>query len=200
MKKLSTLLILICIGTLGFGQIIFQSNLSSWASGDPTDWMGSSTNFASARVVEKTGAATYGTSTASLINANTTHNRFTTQPLTVVPGETYLIQMWVAAQNSGELRTNYYDATNAVYGTYNSYIDVAAVSAGNLVLISQTVTIPLNSTSAEFILSIRNTDPTTAPAPFEIGILLDSVAISVACPDPSTLTVTNLTSTTADLG
>jgi len=200
MKKITTLSLLFCFSLFSFGQTIFQSNLSSWAAGDPTDWMGSTTNFASSRVVEKTGFSTYGTSAASLINATTTHNRFTTQPLTVVPGETYLIQMWVAAQNSGELRTNYYDATNAVYGTYNSYIDVAAASAGTLVMISQTVTIPLTSTSAEFILSIRNTDPTTAPAPFEIGILLDSVAISVACPAPSALTATNITSTSADLG
>ncbi|MDT8412899.1 MAG: T9SS type A sorting domain-containing protein [Vicingaceae bacterium] len=183
MKKIFTILTAVCIATVSFGQTVFQSNLSSWASGDPTDWMGSTTNIASARVVEKTGLATYGTSMASLINTSGTHNRFTTQSVTVVPGESYLIEMWVVAQNSGELRTGYYDVTNSQYTTlYNPYIDVAAASGGNLVMISQTVTVPANCTSAEFILSLRNTDATTAPAPFEIGILVDSVAITSTTP------------------
>lgn len=180
MKKIYTLFASACIIATSFGQTIFQSNLSSWASGDPTDWMGNTTSIASASVIEQTTGATYGTSMASLINATTTHKRFTTQPVTVVPGETYLIEMWVAAMTSGDLRTNYYDVTNAVYGTYNSYIDVAAASGGTLTLISQTVTIPSNSTSAEFILSVRNTDPTTVP--FNIGILIDSVAITATTP------------------
>ena len=181
-KKIFTFLLVVCVGTLSFAQTVFQSNLSSWAAGNPTDWMGTATNIASANVVEQTFGATYGTSMASLINATTTHKRFTTLPVTVTPGETYLIEMWVACQTSGELRTNYYDATNAVYGSYNSYIDVAATSAGNLVLVSQTVTLPAGCTSAEFILSLRNTDPATAGSPFFIGILVDSVAITVSAP------------------
>lgn len=128
MKKIFTILTAVCVGTVSFGQTVFQSNLSSWASGDPTDWMGNTTSITSANVVEKTGLATYGTSMASLINATTTHKRFTTQPVTVVPGESYLVEMWVVAQNSGELRTNYYDVTNSAYGTYNPYIDVATAS------------------------------------------------------------------------
>lgn len=187
MKKIFTILTAVCVGTVSFGQTVFQSNLSSWASGDPTDWMGNTTSITSANVVEKTGLATYGTSMASLINATTTHKRFTTQPVTVVPGESYLVEMWVVAQNSGELRTNYYDVTNSAYGTYNPYIDVATASGGNLVMISQTVTVPANSSSVEFILSLRNTDPTTAPAPFEIGILVDSVAITATTPPTPTI-------------
>lgn len=187
MKKIFTILTAVCLATVSFGQTVFQSNLSSWASGDPTDWMGSTTSITSANVVEQTGLATYGTSMASLINATTSHKRFTTQPVNVVAGESYLIEMWVVAQNSGELRTNYYDVTNSAYGTYNPYIDVAAASGGNLVMISQTVTVPTNSTSVEFILSLRNTDPTTAPAPFEIGILVDSVAITATTPPTPTI-------------
>ena len=187
MKKIFTILTAVCFASVSFGQTVFQSNLSSWASGDPTDWMGNTTSITSANVVEQTGLATYGTSMASLINATTTHKRFTTQPVSVVAGESYLIEMWVVAQNSGELRTNYYDVTNSAYGTYNPYIDVATTSGGNLVMISQTVTVPANSTSVEFILSLRNTDPTTAPAPFEIGILVDSVAITATTPPTTTI-------------
>lgn len=187
MKKIFTLLTAACIGSLAFGQTIFQSNLSSWASGNPTDFMNTArTNINSANVVEKTGIATYGTSMASLINTSTTsHKRFVTDAFTVVAGQSYLVEMWVAAQDSGELRTNYYDVTNAAYGTYNSYIDVAALSSGSLVKISQTVTVPSNCTSAEFILSLKSTPVTSAPAPFEIGILLDSIAITATTTPPT---------------
>ena len=186
MKKLSTLLIAVSVGTLSFAQTVFQSNLSSWAGGVPTDWMGSKTSISAANVVEQTVGATYGTSMASLINATATHKRFSTQPVTVTPGETYLIEMWVACQTTGQLRTAYYDLTNLAYSTYNSYIDVAAASAGNLVLVSQTVTMPAGCTSAEFILSVVNTDPATAPSPLFIGILIDSVAITASAPPVST--------------
>jgi DNA/RNA endonuclease YhcR with UshA esterase domain len=175
MKKIFTILTAVCIATVSFGQTVFQSNLSSWASGDPTDWMGNATSITSANVVEQTVGATYGTSMASLINATTSHKRFTTQPVTVVPGESYLVEMWVICQDSGDLRTGYFDVTNSAWGTYNPYIDVAAASNGNLVMISQTVTVPATSSSVEFILSLRKTDPTS-------GIQVDSVAITSTTP------------------
>lgn len=176
MKKIFTILTAVCFATVSFGQTVFQSNLSSWASGWPTDWNGSTTSIAQSNVSEITTGATYGTSMASLLNATTSHKRFTTQPVTVVPGESYLIEMWVMATTAGELRTGYYDVTNSQYTTlYNSYIDVAAASGGNLVMVSQTVTVPATCSSAEFILSLRNTDATS-------GILVDSVAISSTTP------------------
>lgn len=175
MKKIFTILTAVCFATVSFGQTVFQSNLSSWASGWPTDWNGSATNIAQSNVSEITTGATYGTSMASLINASPNHKRFTTQPVTVVPGESYLIEMWVIAPTAGELRTSYYDVTNGDYTNYNSYIDVAAASGGNLVMVSQTVTVPATCSSAEFILSLRNTDATS-------GILVDSVAITSTTP------------------
>jgi len=180
MKKLFTLLTTVSIGTMCFAQTVFQSNLSSWAGGVPTDWMGTKTSIAASNVIEQTFGATYGTSMASLIDTTTSHVRFTTQAVTVTPGETYKIEMWVAAQNTGDLRTNFYDLTNSAYGTYNSYVNVASQSAGSLTLVTQTVTMPATCTSAEFILSLRNTDPSTAS--LGIGILVDSVAISVTTP------------------
>jgi hypothetical protein len=181
MKKIFTILTAVCIGAVSFGQTVFQSNLSSWASGWPTDWNGSTTSIAQSNVSEITTGATYGTSMASLLNATTSHKRFTTQPVTVVPGESYLIEMWVIATTAGELRTGYYDVTNSQYTTlYNSYIDVAAASGGNLVMVSQTVTVPATCSSAEFILSLRNTDAT-------LGIQVDSVAITATTPPTTTI-------------
>lgn len=186
MKKIFTLFAAVSIGTFCFAQTVFQSNLSSWSAGDPTDFMGTTTSISSANVVEQTIGSTYGTSTASLVNATTSHKRLTTQPITVVAGETYLVEMWVAAQTSGDLRTNYYDVTNSVYGTYNAYIDVPTASAGSLTMVSQTVTVPATSTSVEFILSVRNTDPGTSA--LGVGIILDSIAITATTAPVATIT------------
>lgn len=186
MKKIFTILTAVCFATVSFGQTVFQSNLSSWANGDPTDFMNTArTNISSANVVEQTIGVTYGTSMASLINATSSHKRFVTDAITVVPGESYLIEMWVACQDSGELRTGYYDVTNSTYGTYNPYIDVAAASAGSLVMVSQTVTVPATSSSVEFILSLRNTSVNQSV--FNIGIQLDSIAITATTPPPANI-------------
>jgi len=178
MKRIFTFLTAIAFGSTTFGQVVFQSDLSSWAAGDPTDWMGTKTSIASSNVVEQP-VANYGTSSASLVNDATSHKRFTTQAVTVVPGETYEIKMWVAA-SMGELRTSYYDLTNSAWGTYNPYMDLATLSNNNQVMVSQTVTVPSGCTSVEFILSLRNTDPTTSG--LGIGIVVDSVSISSTTP------------------
>ena len=78
MKKIFTLFAAVSIGTFCFAQTVFQSNLSSWSAGDPTDFMGTTTSISSANVVEQTIGSTYGTSTASLVNATTSHKRLTT--------------------------------------------------------------------------------------------------------------------------
>lgn len=201
MKKIYTLLLAVCIGGLAFGQTVFQSNLSSWSGGNPTDWMNTPrTSIASSNVIEQTIGATYGTSMASLINTSTTsHKRFATDAVTVTAGETYKIEIWLACQDSGEIRTNFYDVTNSSYGTYNPYIDAAATSNGNLVMVSQTVTIPSNCTSAEFILSLKSTSVNQSA--FNLGILIDSVAISVTTPPTPTLTsIYDIQYTTAPSG
>lgn len=187
MKKIFTLFSALTLGVASFSQVVFQSDLSSWAAGDPTDWMGSVTNIPPASVVEQTVGVTYGTSMASLINTTASHQRFSTQPVTVTAGSTYLIEMWVAG-SMGQLRTGFYDATNASYNAYNTYFDMAVESAGSLVLLTQEVTVPAGCTSGQFILSLHSTDPTYAGSPFFLGIIVDSVAISETTPTPPTVT------------
>ncbi len=173
MKKLFTFLLAVCVGTISFGQTIFQSNLSSWASGDPTDWMGSSTSITSSGVVEITTGATYGISMAALINQSTSHKRFTTQSIQVTAGETYEIQFWVSGA-VGDIRSNYYNVSTGSYGTYNSYVTVTSTQT----MVTQTITLAATCDSAQFILSLKNTDAT--------GIFLDSVAINVTTPPVAT--------------
>ncbi|MBN4072955.1 T9SS type A sorting domain-containing protein [Crocinitomix catalasitica] len=178
MKKIFTLLA--CV-SLSFGvsaQTVFESDLSTWAAGDPVDWMGSVTSIPSTDVIEQTVGVTYGTSLAQLINTSSTHVRFTTIDIAVTPGETYEITMYVAALN-GDLRTNYYDVTNAAYGTYNPYFDLSVESGGTLVALSQTVTVPGTCSDMQVILSLRNTDG--------FGIAVDSVNVQVGTAAPPTV-------------
>ncbi len=187
MKKIITLLLAISIVQTSISQSVFESDLSSWIAGEPTDWMGASTNISSSDVHELTASVVYGTSYASLINTTSSHKRFSTQPISVSPDSTYLIEMWVSGY-SGELRTGYYDVNNATYGSYNSYLDLSVVSGSTTTrtLVSQTVTMNSNCSTAEFILSLRNTDSIGSASPWYVGILIDSVAISVTTPPTST--------------
>lgn len=167
MKKIFTLLVAASFGTLAIGQTVFQSDLSSWdANGNPSDWFGTKTNIAQSAVTEVATGANYGSSMAQVVNTGSGHKRFTTIPTEVVAGTTYDIKIWVAGL-AGDLRTNYYDITNDAYGSYNSYASIVSASQ---TIVTQTVTIPALCDSAQFILSLRNTDAN--------GILIDSVSIT----------------------
>ncbi len=175
MNKLYTLMIGMTLGAVGFGQVIFESDLSTWAAGDPVDWMGSKTSFASADVVEQTFGAMHGTSMAQLFNATDSHKRFTTDDVTVTGGETYEVKIWLTGTPGSELRTGFYDATNDSYNTYGTYFDVFAETGGDITMLSQTVVVPATCMSGQFILSVRNTDAV-------VGVVIDSVSIAVTAP------------------
>ncbi len=181
MKQFYTLILALSLGSLGFSQV-FQSDLSSWNSGDPTDWMGSKTSISSSNVNEITLGANFGTSQAQLINTGSGHKRFTTQTVAVTGGATYELKIWVTGL-AGEIRTAHYDLTNASWGSYNGYVDLATASAGSQTIVSQNVTVDATCTSTEFIISIRNTDAN--------GMVIDSVSIAqfvnTAVPAPHTV-------------
>lgn len=179
MKKLYKLFLgLMVAGTVANAQTVFQSNLSSWNGGLPTDWMGAPSSHTTVLSVTEVPAITYGTSAAQLSVTGGTHKRFSTQSVAVTAGETYEIKMWVQAA-TGDLRTGYYNVTTGSYGTYNPYFDLSVESAGSLVMLSQTVTVAATCDSAQFILSLRNTDGVN-------DITLDSVEISLSAPPVAT--------------
>lgn len=104
--------------------------------------------------------------------------------MTVVAGETYLIEMWVFGL-MGQLRTGFYDATNNAYGTYNPYFNIATESGGNYAGAFVTGSYRACRLYQRTIyLSVHSTDPATAGAPFYAGIMIDSVSVSVTTPTP----------------
>jgi hypothetical protein len=188
MKKLYKLFLgLMIVGTTANAQTVFQSNLSSWAGGEPTDWFGSKTT--NGLTVAEVSAVSYGTSAAQITNTGGSHKRFTTKNTQVTAGETYEIKMWVKAA-AGQLRTSYYNVTTNGWGAYNNYFDLASESAGNLVELSQTVTLAGTCDSAQFILSFHSTDGVN-------DIIVDSVAISLSAPPSGTpVTINQIQNTT----
>jgi DNA/RNA endonuclease YhcR with UshA esterase domain len=188
MKKLYKLFLgLMVIGTAANAQTVFQSNLSSWNAGLPTDMLGPATNLVSGNITE-VGADTYGTSAAQLKNTSGSHKRITTFKYQTTPGETYEIKIWVKG-TAGEIRTGYKNVTTSDF-VYNSYFDMSASSLGNLVELSQTVTVAATCDTAEFILSLRNTDGAT-------DIILDSIYVgSTSAPVATPVTINQIQFTT----
>ena len=176
MKKIYNLFLgLMIVGTAANAQVVFQSNLSSWSASLPTDWMGSATNLTAANILQVT-APMYGTSAAAIKNTGTSHKRFSTKTVNVDTSGTYEIKMWVKA-SAGQLRTGHYyiGSGGSNYGTYNSYIDLSTASAGQLVMLSQIVTMGSTTDSAQFILSFHSTDGVT-------DLIVDSVNIASTTP------------------
>ncbi|MDB4088143.1 T9SS type A sorting domain-containing protein [Flavobacteriales bacterium] len=170
MKKLLFSMVMLCIANLSISQVVFQSDLSAWdTAGNPTDFYGTKTNLASASCTEVTTGAIHGTSFANLVNtSSSSHKRLTTHGITVVPGQKYFIDMWIAnvPGDTADLRVSMYDLTNASWTTYTSYQDVVG---STLTKYSDSVVAPAGCTSLEFMISFKGTDA--------LGLGLDSVAI-----------------------
>lgn len=175
MKKIFTILSIFSLSATSFTQVIFQSDLSSWSAGEPTDWMGSKTNLTTA-VVQVPFGSSYGGSDVQIANATASHQRFTTQPLSVTDGQTYEIKFWVKGQ--GEIRTGLFDdhmPTSSAGYQYNSYYTINSATATEY---TQTITALGTNANAEFILSIRNT---VGPG----HLVIDSVSITATVTPPA---------------
>ncbi len=181
MRKFYTFLFLAAIISVANAQV-FTSSFENWTAGAPDGWLGPHTSTSGILYNQITTGTQYGSSAVQLIDTNTTHVRFTTQPMQVDAGVSYEIKFWVKGQ--GDIRTAIYDGA---YGTYNSYITVT----NTWTEYSQTVTASSSSATGEFIISVRNT---VAPDYIQI----DSVAISTAT--VSTVTIHDIQYTTAPSG
>ena len=165
-------------------QVVFQSNFSSWSGGNPTDWMGAKTSIENDSVVEITTGSTYGTSSAQLINVESSHKRFTTQAVHVDKDSVYEISFWVKGE--GQIRTAMWEGS---YSAYNSYIDV---NTSSWTKYKQSVTAPGTGDDGEFIISVRYTVAGSN------HLELDSVAVVMKSSEvtPIDLTIKQIQDTT----
>ena len=171
MKKTVTLLAATLLSIASFGQV-FSSDMSSWNAGSMTDWSGTKTNIDT--LVEVGIGATYGTSMAQLINAESGHERLATMPVSIVKDSAYDVTIWLGGM--GEIRTGLYDGMANSSGGY-SYNGYEVINTLTSTMITQQFIADTTTSAAEFILSVRNT---MAPG----HLVVDSVVIALGTPNP----------------
>lgn len=130
-----------------------NGSFETWTDGQPDGWYGDKSNIGTSNVKEYTESAQDGSKAVQLINATTSHKRFTTDVVTVQEDTKYTITFW--ARGKGEIRTAIFDDRSGTgFSIYNAYI---SVNSDEWVEYSQVITSTTNSDEAEFIFSLRNT-------------------------------------------
>ena len=149
MKK--SILLLACFALLSIPAIsqVFTSDLESWTGNVPNGWVGAKTSLEADSISPYTTSAHGGTYACKLVNRETTHKRFTTQPVSITSGDVYTITFWV--RGHGNIRTGLFDGGTTY--SYNSYI---AVNSTSWTQQTQSVSAPSTSTAAEFIFSVQS--------------------------------------------
>lgn len=171
------------------GQVIFQSGFEDWTGNLPDDWYGVRSNLPQSGVEQVSTNVHSGDFAVRLIKASTGHQRFTTQDLTVVNGETYEVKFWVRGE--GQIRIGLYDGRPTGSG-YAPYVPQAFVTiTGNTWQeVSLNITAAMDATDAQFILSLQNT---VAPE----HLVVDDVTITAQTVEPPpTLTIQQIQETT----
>lgn len=137
-------------------ELICNGDFENWTAGKPDCWFGSKTNLAAASVTQYTENPQSGNSAVKLMRTESTHQRFTSQPTTVENGKVYKITFWL--KGKGEIRTGLFDDRSGDsfgYATYNNYISINSTTWQEN---TQYITAANNTSIAEFIFSLRNTD------------------------------------------
>lgn len=181
------------ISSINAQTVVVSSNFSSWTNNLPDGWMGSKTNIEFNApydsVVQVTNGVVYGTAAVRLVNAGTSHKRFTTQTVTVAQAQTYEAKFWV--RGKGDIRLGLFDndLSNGDFGyTYASYI---SVNSSTWTMQTQTITADTAYNLAEFVLSLRSTDAA------QNHLEIDSIAIyTVSAPPPATCIQSNFSAWT----
>ncbi len=131
------------------GQTVFLDDFETWTGNTPVYWVGTKTTLEADSIMPYSGSAHSGMYSCRLVNRESTHKRFTTQPLSITQGLSYNVSFWV--RGHGSIRVGLYDGTNY---TYNNYIIVNSPAWS---LQTQSVIASVTSTTAEFILSVQLT-------------------------------------------
>ena len=128
--------------------VIAEGSFESWTDGLPDGWYGETSNLTTDGVVEDTSAAHDGVRACQLVNAGSTHKRFTTAPFALAAGH-YSCTYWV--RGAGEIR-------NARYtGSYSSYSAYTTIDADTWTPLTYAFNAADDVAAFELIFSIRNT-------------------------------------------
>ncbi len=156
MKKIYLCLMaaLVCTGAVQ-AQVVTSTSFENWTGQSPDGWKGSKTNLANDSIVEVTTGSIYGSKSVRLINSNSSHRRFTSQPIAVTDGQAYEVKFW--AKGNGQVRTGLFDNSNISTTSGYHYGPYITVNTTTWTEYSQIILADTTFGSAEFILSIRST-------------------------------------------
>lgn len=168
MKNFTTILFALLVSSAAMSQV-FDNDFNDWTGTTPDGWVGAKTNIDLANVTQVANDGGQGAFAVQLANTESSHKRFTTQPLTVETGTNYEITFW--ARGTGEVRTGLFDnRADAAGYVYTAYV---VLNSTTWTEFSQNIVAATNEDISEFILSIRNT---TAPNHVQI----DRVSVSTS--------------------
>jgi len=133
--------------------LICNGDFEVWTDGRPDCWVGGRTNLPAASITQYAPGQS-GVSAVTLMRTETSHQRFTTQPTSVVEGRRYNISFW--AKGQGQIRTGLFDERTVAFGFfYHPYI---SLDSGTWQQFTQSITADNTSSIAEFIFSIHSTN------------------------------------------
>lgn len=172
-------------------QVIFESGFENWTGNTPDDWFGSRTNIAQSGVAQVDADVHGGALAVRLTKTGSGHQRFSTQPVTVVDGQGYSVNFWVRGE--GQVRLGLFDGRSAASG-YSPYTAYATVTGNTWTQVTLEVSAAMDATNAEFILSVQNT---MAPE----HLVVDDVTITkITIAPPQTVTIQQIQETQAPDG
>lgn len=136
-------------------QVLLTSGFETWSgSHHPQGWVGVKTSIdTTTGIIKNTTNFHGGATSVQLVNATTSHKRFTTTGLSVETGVFYEISYWV--RGHGSIRCGCTDLTN-----YSSYVPSAyhAINSGTWAQYKDTVVGPGTNVAGEFIFSVLSTN------------------------------------------
>ncbi|MBX7093568.1 MAG: T9SS type A sorting domain-containing protein [Flavobacteriales bacterium] len=161
-------------------QVVFSTSFENWTGADPDGWKGSKTNFAADSIIMVTTGTIYGTKAVQLNNTTTSHKRFTTQPMAVTQGQVFEVSFWVKGR--GDVRIGIFDSSNVATTSGYHYAAYNTINTTNWTQYTQSITADTTWNTAQFIVSVKNTIPSSN------HIQIDSLVISLPSA-PSTVSI-----------
>ncbi len=168
------MMMLLNISLWGFAQINPNGGFETWTNDLPDGWNGSKSNVGVSNIHQDTSAY-QGNYACRLVNAGSSHKRFTTHAIAVDSSVQYLISYYV--KGHGDIRTGLYDGRSG--GGYSAYNEYHSINSTAYQFFTDTVTAMKTTTGGEFLFSLKSTVAADG------DLVIDNVTVTAV---PSTVT------------
>lgn len=174
-----TLFVLSLFAFAGVSAQVLESDFTDWTNGTPDGWNGSRTNIDLSAVTQADNNMGIGDYALQLVNADSQHKRFSSQPVTTENATSYEVTYLV--RGTGDIRVGLYDNRPEDFGY--TYADYASINSANWVEVTQSVVCANDNNASEFIISVRSTSG-------NIGLQVDYIVVTTS--DIPTVTINQI--------